>query len=47
MLKLLKDYDILETVNTGIVALKRGENTIHDSNKMKEEYNYGKSFGDR
>ena len=42
MLKLLKDYDILETVNTGVVALQRGEQTIHDQNKLKDEYNYGK-----
>ena len=43
MLKLLEDYGILETVNTGLVALQRGEQTIHDQNKVKDEYNYGKN----
>lgn len=43
MLKLLADYDILETANTGLVALQRGEQTIHDQNKLKDEYNYGKN----
>lgn len=44
MLKLLADYEILETVNTGTVALQRGEKTIHDQNKLKDEYNYGKKL---
>ena len=42
MLSLLEDYDILETVNTGLVALQRGEKTIHDRNKARDEYNLGK-----
>jgi len=44
MMKLLEDYGILETVNTGLVALQRGEKTIHDQNKLKDEYNYGKKL---
>ena len=43
MLKLLGDYGILETAHTGMVALERGQNTIYDQNKLKEEYNYGKN----
>jgi len=42
-MKLLAEYGILETARTGMVALERGENTIHDQNKLKEEYNYGKN----
>ncbi len=44
MMKLLEDYGILETVNTGLVALQRGGKTIHDQTKLKEEYNYGKKL---
>ncbi len=47
MLRLLGDYDILETVHTGMVALERGAGTIHDQNKVKDEYNYGKGFSER
>ena len=43
MLKLLDGYGILETARTGMVALERGQRTIHDQNKLKEEYNYGKN----
>jgi acetolactate synthase-1/3 small subunit len=43
MLKLLGEYGILETAHTGMVALERGENTIYNQNKLKEEYNYGKN----
>lgn len=43
ILKLLDDYGILETARTGMVALERGQNTIYDQNKLKEEYNYGKN----
>ena len=44
IIKLLEDYGILETVNTGTVALSRGEGTIHDRNKDKDEYTYGKKM---
>ena len=43
VLKLFDEYGILEVARTGMVALERGENTIHDVNKLKEEYNYGKN----
>ena len=43
MLKLLDEYGILETARTGMVALERGQKTIYDQNKLKEEYNYGKN----
>ena len=43
ILKLLDDYGILETARTGMVALERGQKTIYDQNKLKEEYNYGKN----
>ena len=43
ILNLLDDYGILETARTGMVALERGQKTIYDQNKLKEEYNYGKN----
>ena len=43
MLRLLGDYGILATAHTGMVALERGQKTIYDQNKLKEEYNYGKN----
>ncbi len=43
LLNVLDEFGILETARTGMVALERGRNNIHEKNKMKEEYNYGKS----
>ncbi len=43
MLRLLTDYGILETAQTGMVSLARGQQTIFDQNKLKDEYNYGKN----
>ncbi len=42
-LKLLDDFSVLEIVRTGTIALERGNHTIFDNKKLKEEYNYGKS----
>ncbi len=43
LIKILSDFGIKEIVRTGTIALERGKNTIHDNNKLKEEYNYGKN----
>ena len=43
LVKLLTDFGVLEIVRTGTIALERGRSTIHDDNKLKEEYNYGKN----
>ena len=40
--RLLQKYTVLELVRAGIVALERGEKTIHDESKEKGEFNYGK-----
>ncbi|MBQ3405031.1 MAG: acetolactate synthase small subunit [Oscillospiraceae bacterium] len=40
---LLSEFSIMETVRTGIVAIERGEETIYDDTKIKEEFNYGKN----
>ena len=42
-LRLMEEFGVLETAQTGTVALARGSNTIYDQNKTKEEYNYGKN----
>ena len=43
MEKLLREYEILELVRTGVVALERGQETIKDETKEKGEFDYGKN----
>ena len=41
--KLLEEFEVLELVRTGVVALERGQATIYDKTKEKGEFNYGKN----
>ena len=41
--KLLEEFEVLELVRTGVVALERGQDTIYDKTKEKGEFNYGKN----
>ncbi len=43
MINLLKEFEILELVRTGVVAIERGQNTIYDETKEKGEFYYGKN----
>ena len=43
LIGMLEDFGILEIAKTGTLAIERGQNTIYDDNKLKEEYNYGKN----
>jgi len=40
---ILAEFEILELVRTGIVALERGQETIYDKTKVKGEFDYGKN----
>ncbi|MCF0141785.1 MAG: acetolactate synthase small subunit [Parasporobacterium sp.] len=40
---ILLEFEILELVRTGIVALERGQETIYDKTKMRGEFDYGKN----
>jgi len=40
---ILAEFEILELVRTGIVALERGQDTIYDKTKVKGEFDYGKN----
>ena len=42
MIDLLKEFEIMELVRTGVVAMERGENTIYEDTKEKGEFHYGK-----
>jgi len=42
LIELLEDFGILEIAKTGTIAIERGSSTIHDSNKLRDEYDYGK-----
>ncbi len=41
--KILAEFEILELVRTGVIAIERGLNTIYDETKEKGEFNYGKN----
>ncbi len=40
---ILSEFEIIERVRTGVVALERGNITIYDETKEKGEFNYGKN----
>ncbi len=41
--KILEEFEVMELVRTGSVALERGQETIYDETKEKGEFNYGKN----
>lgn len=41
--RLIGKAEILEIASTGIVAVERGELTIHEDTKEKDEFDYGKN----
>ena len=43
LIKLLKEFGILEIAKTGNIAIERGRSTIYDDDKIQEEFNYGKN----
>ena len=43
LVNILNQFEILEMVRTGVVALERGQMTIYDDSKEKGEFNYGKN----
>ena len=43
LVRLLRDFGVLEIGRTGTIAIERGRSTIYDDNKIKEVYNYGKN----
>jgi len=40
---ILKEFEIIELVRTGYVALERGLQSIYEDTKEKGEFNYGKN----
>ena len=44
LLELLTDFNILEIVRSGAIAIERGTGTIYDGSKEDFEFNYGKSL---
>lgn len=43
LIKILNEFEILELVRTGLIAMERGTITIYDDTKEKGEFNYGKN----
>ena len=41
--RILEEFEVMELVRTGSVALDRGQETIYDETKEKGEFNYGKN----
>lgn len=41
--EILAEFEILELVRTGFIALERGQETIYDKTKVKGEFDYGKN----
>ncbi|MDD6159965.1 MAG: acetolactate synthase small subunit [Oscillospiraceae bacterium] len=41
--RILEEFEVLELVRTGVIALERGIETINDETKEKGEFNYGKN----
>ena len=44
LIDMLEDFGILEIAKTGSIAIERGRSTIYDSNKLRDEYEYGKQI---
>ena len=42
-INILKEFEIMELVRTGMVALERGQYTIDEQTKEKDEFDYGKN----
>jgi acetolactate synthase-1/3 small subunit len=42
LVDLLREFEILELVRTGVVAMERGDTTIYEETKEKGEFSYGK-----
>lgn len=41
--KILNEYEVIEIVRTGVIAIERGYQTIYDQTKEKGEFDYGKN----
>ena len=43
MINILKEFEIMELVRTGVIAMERGQTTIYEETKEKGEFYYGKN----